>query len=174
MARKFFDEEIEDERRRNVEHDIGQVVPHGIEVPQLILQDEHGHQDREQDLHQVLEEGRQVADGHLTAVDPRSAEPHDGNRREIQDRGHDRDRHCEQPVDADRSFEEVPTGVVEAAFLVTRSHERADDPDPGQRLAHDLVDTIELGLHRSKEGDCPVHDDSDEYDHDWQDDDQKS
>ncbi len=85
-----------------------------------------------------------------------------------------RDRHCEQPVDADRSFEEVPTGVVEAAFLVTRSHERADDPDPGQRLAHDLVDTIELGLHRSKEGDCPVHDDSDEYDHDWQDDDQKS
>ena len=68
---------------------------------------EHGHQHREQDLHQVLQERGQVADRHLAAVDAHRAEPHDRDRRQVEDRGHHRDRDREQAVDPERRVEQV-------------------------------------------------------------------
>ena len=90
------------------------------------------------------------------------AEPHDGDRREVEDRGHHRDRHREQPVDLQAVLEQVPVRVVEALLLVLGPHERADDADAGQRLAHDLVDPVELGLHGPEQRDGPAHDEADE------------
>ena len=37
----------------------------------------HGHRDREQDLHDVLQEGRQVADLHVAVIDEVATKPHD-------------------------------------------------------------------------------------------------
>ena len=83
-------------------------------------QDEHedGHQDGHQDLHQVGQEGGQVADGHAARVDPDGAEPHHGDRRQVEDGHHRRDGHGEQPVDPDRGVEEVAVGRLEAHLLV--------------------------------------------------------
>ena len=42
---------------------------------------------------------------------------------------------------------------VEPLLLVPRPDERADDADAGQRLAHDLVDPVDLDLHRPEQRD---------------------
>ena len=46
--------------------------------------------------------------------------------------------------------------IVEARLLVPRAHEGADDADARERLAHDLVDPVELDLHRLEQRDGPA------------------
>ena len=46
--------------------------------------------------------------------------------------------------------------VVEALLLVPRPDERPDDAHAGQRLAHHLVDPVELDLHRPEQRDRPA------------------
>ena len=61
-----------------------------------------------------------------------------------------------------RRVEQVEARLVEPAFLVFGPDERPDDPNAGERLAHDLVDPVELHLHRAEERDRPAHDQADE------------
>ena len=61
----------------------------------------------QQDLHDVGEEGGEVADGHAVVGDLDAAEPHDGDGREVEDRGERRDHQREQPVDPERRVGEV-------------------------------------------------------------------
>ena len=111
-------------------------------------QDEHEHrrEHREQDLQQVLQEGRQIADLQCAVGDPDGPEPDHGDRREVEDRGHHRDREREEPADLELGIEEVAAGRLEPALLVPGPHEGSDDADARERLAHDLVDAVELGL----------------------------
>ena len=73
-------------------------------------QDEHEHrgQDREQDLHQVLEEGGQAADRQGPGIDPHRPEPDHRDRREVEDRGHRRDRHREEAVHPEGTYRTGP------------------------------------------------------------------
>ena len=68
---------------------------------------------------------------------------------------HHRDRHREEPVDPQAGVEQVLVGDVEALLLVLGAHEGPDDAHAGQGLAHDLVDPVELDLHRPEERDRP-------------------
>ena len=89
----------------------------------------------------------------VARFDPRGPEPHDRDGREVEDRGHHRDGDREQPVDLELGLEQVAVGRLEARFLVARPHEGADDADAGQRLAHDLVDPVDLHLDGPEERD---------------------
>ena len=55
-----------------------------------------------------------------------------------------------------------------------RAHEGADDAHAGQGLAHDLVDAVQLGLHRPEERDGAAHDEEDDDEHEGQDHDQEA
>ena len=70
-------------------------------------------------------------------------------------------------------LEQVQVDLVEALLLVLGAHEGADDPDARQRLAHDLVDAVELALHRLEQRDGAAHDEADDQDHERQDDEQQ-
>ena len=133
---------------------------------------EDGHHHREQDLHDVLQERDQVADRHLAAVDPDAAEPQDRDRRQVEDRHQQRDHHREHPVDPERGRGQVAVRDVEALLLVLRADERADDADAAERLAGDLVDAVDLDLHRLEERQRPGHERADDEGHDRQDHDQ--
>ena len=52
--------------------------------------------------------------------------------------------------------EQVAVGDVEALLLVPGPHEGADDADAGERLAHDLVDPVELDLDGPEQRDRPA------------------
>ena len=133
---------------------------------------EHGHHHREQDLHDVLQERDEVADRHLAAVDPDRAEPQDRDARQVEHRREQRDHDREHPVDLQGGRGQVAVGDVEALLLVARPDERPDDADAAEGLAGDLVDPVDLDLHRLEQGQRPVHQRADDDGHDRQDDDQ--
>ena len=57
---------------------------------------------------------------------------------------------------------EVVVGDVEALLLVPRAVEGADDAHAAQHLARDLVDAVDLLLHRREERDGPAQHEADE------------
>ena len=134
-------------------------------------QDEHedGGQHREEDLAEVLEERGQGTDLHRPAVDAHRPEPHDRDRREPEDHRDDRDRDREQAAGLERRLEQVVARDVEARLLAAGLDERPDDADPDERLAHDLVDPVDLDLHRPEERDRAAHDQTDHEGHQRQD-----
>ena len=138
-------------------------------------QDEHEDrgQDGEHDLQQVLQECGERADLHRPVGDALGPEPHDRDRREVEDRRHDRDRHGEQTADLERRVEQVGAGRLEPRLLVRRPHEGADHPDAGEGLAHDLVDPVDLRLHRPEHRDGAAHHDADDERHQRQDHDEQ-
>ena len=77
-------------------------------------------------------------------------------------------------LDAERGVEEVEAGGLEPRLLVARAHEGADDAHAGERLAHHLVDPVDLRLGRPEQRDRPAHDEPDDERHQRQDDDQQS
>jgi len=70
--------------------------------------------------------------------------------------------------------EQVDVRVVEALFLASGPDEGPDHADAGEGFAHDLVDSIELDLHRPEQRDRAAHDDRDERGHERQHDDEKA
>jgi hypothetical protein len=130
---------------------------------------EDGHHHGEQDLHHVLEERDEVADRHLTAVHADAAEPQDRDRRQVEDQHHGRDHHGEQAVDPQGRVGQVAVGGVEPLLLVVGPDERADHADAGECLARDLVDPVDLLLHRLEQGQGPAHQDPDDQRHERQD-----
>jgi hypothetical protein len=115
--------------------------------------DEHerGHHHGHENLHDVLEEGRQIADRHATRIDAQPAEPDDGHGREVHDPEQERDHRREETIDPQRGVGEVAVGDVVARLVVIGAHERADDADAAQRLAHDLLDAVGPLLHGLEE-----------------------
>ena len=134
---------------------------------------ERGHHHRHQDLHDVGEERRQVADRHRAARDALAAEPQHGHRRQVQDPEQARDHHGEDAVDLQRGVGEVRVRHVEALLLEVVAHERADDTHARERLAHDLVDAVDLDLHRAEQRHRLRERDADERRHERQDDDEQ-
>ncbi len=66
-----------------------------------------------------------------------------------------RDHEREEPVDLERRVGQVrgsPSSKRRSSW--SRAHERADDADAGERLAHDLVDPVDLDLHRPGRAAC--------------------
>ena len=112
---------------------------------------DRGHEDREQDLHDVGEERGQVADRQVAVVHLDAAEPHDRDRRQVEDQHDRREHQGEQPGDPEGRVGQVPVGLVEAALLVLGPDEGADDPDAAEGLAHDLVDPVDLDLDRPEQ-----------------------
>src|SRR5665648_583286 len=123
---------------------------------------EHGHQD----LHDVREEGGEVADGHAVVGDLDAPEPHDGDRGEVEDGRQRRHHQREQPVDPERGVGEVQVSGVEALLLVADAGEGADHAHAAEHLARDLVDAIDLLLHRHEERDGAAQYETDEDGHD--------
>ena len=135
-------------------------------------QDEHRHHHREHDLQDVGEEGDQVADRHLAAVDQVSPEPDDGDAGEIHDGQQRRQRHGEDPVDAQGRCGQVGIDRLESIAFVGNAVEGTDDPNPGDLLAEHLGDPVDLLLQRLEEGNREVHQDGEDRDHQRQDHDQ--
>ena len=115
---------------------------------------EAGHEQGEEDLHGVLEEGHHVADVRSAPVDAFRAEPDDGDRGEVHDEHHDREEDGEEPVDLDRDRHEVEVGIIEAALLVVHPVEGPDDAYPREPLAQHEVDPVDLLLDGPEEGEA--------------------
>ena len=101
-------------------------------------------------------------------------EPDHGDGGQVEDRRDDRERKGEQAVDAEAGVEQVDVRVVEALLLVPRPDEGPDDAHAGERLAHDLVDPVELDLHRPEQRDRPAHHEADHERHERQDDEEEA
>ena len=133
----------------------------------------HGaHHDGHEDHRDVGEVRGEVADGHRTARDPHASEPHHGDRRQVQDAEQRRDHEGEDAVDLDRGVREVGVGDLEAALLVVVAHERANHAHARERLAGDLVDAVDLDLHRLEQRHRPRDDEVQERRHQRQHDDE--
>ena len=115
--------------------------------------DEHEarHEQGEEDLHRVLEEGHHVADVRGARVHAHRAEPDDGDGGQVHHEHHDRDEDGEQPVDLDRDLHQVEVGRVEAPLLVLDAVEGADDADARESLAEHEVDLVDLLLDGAEE-----------------------
>ena len=130
-------------------------------------EDDHEHRGHhcEEDLHDVLQERRQVADRHVSTVDQTRAEPEDGDGREIHDREKRWKRDGEDPVNAKGRRGEVGVRRLKPRPLRTASDERPHHPDTGDLLAHHLRDPIDLELHLPEERDGPQQEDPDDGRH---------
>jgi len=109
------------------------------------------HDDREEDLDDVGEEGGQIADRHGALGDLLAAEPHDGNGREVHDDGDHREHQGEKAVHPERGLGQVSVGLAEARLFVPRTIESTDHADAAQDLARDLVHAVDLRLHRGEQ-----------------------
>ena len=103
--------------------------------------------------------------GSAPLVDANRAEPHRGDVERLKIAVIDRDRDREQPADSELRVEEVAAGRLEPRLLVPRPYERPDDSDAGERLAHDLVDPVELDLGGPEQRDRPGHHEPDHEAH---------
>ena len=83
-----------------------------------------------------------------------------------------REHQGEQALDSQRGRRQVAVGDVEPLLLVAGADEGADDPDPAERLAGDLVDPVDLDLHRLEQRQRAGHQEPDDEGHERQDDDE--
>ena len=121
-----------------------------------------GDENGEEDLHHVVEEGREVADLHLAVADAQTAEPHDAQGGEIHN---DRDRGEEQGeevADAQGRVGELVVGAGEDLAALLLTDEGADDAYALDLLAHDEVDAVDTVLHGAEARQEPAGEDADD------------
>ena len=120
--------------------------------------DQHdGDEDGEEDLHDVIEEGGQVAHLHAARGDALSPEPHDGDRGQVHDEHDARHEQGEEPADRQGRRRQVLVGPVKDLPALALAHEGADDAHALDLLAHDEVDAVDARLHRLKVWQQPTH-----------------
>ena len=126
----------------------------------------HGHHDRQQDLHDVGQKRRQIADGHRSFAHQSSAEPHDRHRGKVQNDHHHRQHHGECPIHTERCTGQGFVRPVEPFAFKVATHEGSNDPHAGDLLSHHLVQAVDLYLHGAKLRDDLDHHDAQEGAHD--------
>ena len=132
-----------------------------------------GHHHGEENLHDVGEKRREVADGHVAAIDEMPSEPDDGHRREVHDEHEHRHDDREHASDLQRRVSEVAIRIRESGLLCPRSIECPHDANPREVLAQHEIDAVDLELHCLEQRDCPRHHDRDDSKHDGDDDEQE-
>src|SRR6266705_2607243 len=125
--------------------------------------DEHhrNHEQREENLHGVLQEGDKRADLHLSIIDADSTEPENGNAGKVQTQHHDRHERGHKPVHLDSDIGQIQVGLVEALLLVLLAIKCPDHAHPGEALVQNEIDFIQLCLHGAEQRDGLAHKDHD-------------
>src|SRR5690606_39742699 len=91
-----------------------------------------GHDQREHDLHDVLDISHQITDLHGAVVDPDAADPDDGNHRQVHDEHHDRHHESHHFIDLDRNVRQIFVGVLQPSLFMLFPVEGTDDANAGQ------------------------------------------
>ena len=98
----------------------------------------------------------------VAGIDLDAAEPDHADDGDVQDEHREREHQHEQRADLAADDHDVGVRAAEALLLDVFAHERADDPDAGELLAHDAVDGVELRLERAEQRHHAADDDRDD------------
>jgi hypothetical protein len=128
---------------------------------------EHGgdHEHREENLHGVLKRRNHRAHLHRAGVDPVAAEPDDRDAREVQHHDERGQEERDQTVQRNRRVRQIKIRLIESLALMHTAIERADHADAAQPLAEHKVQTVDLCLHRLRQGNRAAHDESEDERH---------
>ena len=116
--------------------------------------DEHhgDKQERNDDVHRILQEGEHVADEQILRFHHVRADPHDEDVDEVHHDGHRREQERHAAVDEDVDLPEFHVGHVKALFLRLLRVECTDDKEARKPLCDDLVEPVELALQDAELG----------------------
>ncbi|MNN17041.1 hypothetical protein D3C81_1302100 [compost metagenome] len=136
------------DHRHHVQH---LVDPDGRSRSPRNHHEHHRHHDKgEHDLHGVLQERHQIADLHISSVNPQPSIPNDRHGRQVHDQHHNRHHKGHDFVDLDRCIRQIEVRRVETLAFVVGPVKRTNDANPGQAFAHNEIQFVDFLLDRLK------------------------
>src|SRR5260221_6057731 len=125
--------------------------------------DEHhrDHQQCEQNLHSILQEGDQRRKLHFSVIDADSAKPENSDAGKVQAQHHNRHERRHEPVHPDRNIGQFQVGFIKALLLILLTIKCSDHTHAGQTLIQNEIELIQLRLHDAEHWDGLAHQDKD-------------
>ncbi len=124
------------------------------------------HQQREQNLHGVLQERDHRANLYIPVIDADRAEPENRHAGNVQHEHHSWHQYGHHPVHADGNVRQVAVRDVKALFLVLLAIKGSHDAHAGQPLVQNEIDFVQFHLDAPEERDSPAKQEHDSCDQD--------